>query len=414
MTPILLHRNIRLIGSSFLLLFICINIYCQDWRYELFTPKFEEEILSKSNLENERMSRVFRDLSFIGSYNEIYKRDAYIDSTLEQAVISILDGHSIEEAKSHILARSQDEQILIINESHHRPEHRNFTRSLLDDLYKQGYRYLALEAILSNQHRQYTNYPVNKYNLGDTTIFDRGYPLMKACSGTYVKEPVFGNLIRRALELGFTLIGYEQTGKTRELNQALNIARIFKSDPKAKVVIHCGYGHLIESPRQRGNQDPDTLMAGYLKKLTGVDPFTIDQTSYYNYINLSKYVSTRTKSIHPQCFIQDGKTFKSHKPEEQEFWDLTIFHPITSYQGDRPRWLTDNISAKAFIVESSEIVIDFPIRLKLFNKSDRLDAVPIDVIEARTPIAKLILYGSIEEAKVVVENANGDRQIIQL
>jgi len=159
-------------------------LFSQDWRYDLFIPKYEQEILSESNLEKERETRILRDLSYIGSYQQLYERDVYLDPELEKTLKKHLDNYSNKDAKPYILSRTKNEQIVIINESHHRPEHRKFTSDLLAQLYDQGYRYLALEAIFSNQHSELTHYPENKYNLGDTTILTRGYPLMKPCSGT--------------------------------------------------------------------------------------------------------------------------------------------------------------------------------------------------------------------------------------
>ena len=381
----------------------------QDWRYEEYIPKYKDEILSAENLEKEKGSRILRDLSFIGAYKELYLRDNYQDSVLQNEFNKIMNSYVPTNAKEFILSKTKSEQIVIINESHHRPEHRKFTADLLEVLYEQGFRYLALEAILSN-HSRFTNYPQNRYCLVDTTIMDRGYPLMKACSGTYVKEPAFGNMIRKALSLGYTIIGYEKRGKNRELSQAENLAKLIWENPDAKILVHCGYGHLIESPRKH-KEKYDTLMAGYLKQLTKINPLTIDQTNYYNYSTVSEIVFRNNPETNPQCLISNNSPFISHLPEQQNYWDMTVFHPPVEFVEDRPSWLVLDPEKRTFILSDDEICIDYPLRIKSLSLDDRLDAVPIDITESYEPLSQYKLYGNLEKGKLVIENKNGDRQV---
>ena len=387
-------------------------IYSQSGLYDEIIPKFRKEILSTENLQNENNSRILRDLSFVGAYEELYYRSSYSDSTIVNEIKGILKSYEPTKAIDLILSKTSSEQIVIINESHHRPEHRKFTADLLEELYQQGYRYLALEAIFSNQLARYTNYPENKYFLGDTTIHKRGYPLMNASSGTYVKEPAFGNMIRKALKLGYKIIGYEENSKTRELNQARNLAKLFEDEPMAKLVVHCGFGHLIEAPTMwKGKMD--TVMAGHLKALTQIDPLTIDQTKYYNYSDVSEIVFKDIEDSSPQCLVLKDIVFNSHLTEEQAYWDITVFHPPMAYTEGRPNWLVLDSTNNEFTISSDKICIEYPIRIRLLEENDRYDAVPIDVLEAYEIKDTYSLYGNIDKAKIVVENQNGDRQIIR-
>lgn len=81
-------------------------------------------------------------------------------------------------AKKHIIACAEEAKVIMINEAHHNVSHRIFTTSLLEDLYKKGFRYLALEALEDKTNE------INK----------RKYPLSN--SGTYIVEPTFGELTR--------------------------------------------------------------------------------------------------------------------------------------------------------------------------------------------------------------------------
>ncbi len=144
----------------------------------------------------------------------------------------------------------------IINEAHHVPKHRAFTRSLLKELYANGYRYLGLEALF------------------DAAVNETKFPVIE--TGYYTKEPEFGNLISEALATGFTLFSYEasqgKNGKEREIEQAENIQKFIENNPKAKVLIHCGYAHAYENDYPAWGK----AMAGRLKQNMNIDPLTID------------------------------------------------------------------------------------------------------------------------------------------
>lgn len=95
-------------------------------------------------------------------------------------------------------------RVVMFNESHFEPRHRLFLACQLPALYKAGYRYLAVETL----------------NRDDSLINSRGYPTMK--SGYYIREYNMANMIRTALNIGFTLIAYDdmsRNGLDREIAQ---------------------------------------------------------------------------------------------------------------------------------------------------------------------------------------------------
>lgn len=168
-------------------------------------------------------------------------------------------------AQAYLLERAAKEDVLVVNELHHNPSHRTFAASLLPELYRLGYRYLGLEA------------------LHDEEINKRGYPRPE--SGYYTKEPEFGNFIRQALSLGFTVFGYEEKEtdrydadpwKNREMAQAHNIYRYMQEHQQGKYFIYCGAGHAFEGD----NNGRGLSMAGHLSKLLKKDLFTVDQNRY--------------------------------------------------------------------------------------------------------------------------------------
>lgn len=160
-------------------------------------------------------------------------------------------------AAAAILAQTKQRQLVLFNEEHTQPRGRWLVGSLLPALYRQGFRYLALEALEATD---------------SAGVRQRGYPL--ASSGFYTNEPHFGNLIRQARQLGFRVVGYDAFTSDRERDQARNLlAATVATDPQARVVVLAGHGHISED-----GAGPAKHMARWLRELSGIDPLTIDQT----------------------------------------------------------------------------------------------------------------------------------------
>ncbi|MBB2148645.1 hypothetical protein [Pedobacter gandavensis] len=176
------------------------------------------------------------------------------------------EGVNFSPAIDYIIKASKDQQVVMINEDHNTPKHRLLSYNLLEDFYALGYRYLAVEALEN-----------------DSSCINLGYPQIK--SGFYTQEPNMGNLLKKALKLGFKLVPYESTDETeydgksesyldniREVNQAKNLYHILEKDPQAKILVHAGHGHIWE----KGGDI--IFMAEYFRILSGINPLTINQS----------------------------------------------------------------------------------------------------------------------------------------
>lgn len=222
-------------------------------------------------------------------------------------------------AKKEILAAAKNAEVLIVNEAHHMANHRVFTHSLLEELYQNGYRYLGLEALADSEINQ------RKFATRD--------------SGYYTQEPEFGNLIATALQLGYTLFGYEATagtnGKQREIEQAQNIETFIKNNPKGKVLIHCGYAHAFEEEYPSWGR----AMAGRLKENLGIDPLTVDQTMFIERSNPEfNHLYMRLNTMGEPMVLrgEDGTFFRGKNPPLQT--DFVVIHPVTTYQNGQADW----------------------------------------------------------------------------
>ncbi len=217
-------------------------------------------------------------------------------------------------AKSQILERARNSQVLIINEAHDRPEHRAFLEALLPDLYEAGFQTLAAETF-------------NNWDAAAFTDFASSTdPFVPANAGAYTSEPIFARTVQTAKRLGFSLLAYEAnnlsgTGDAqqamfeRERKQYENLKPHVTKPPKGKLLIFNGYGHAIEKP-MLGDFE---FLASLIKTRSGIDPLTIDQT-------ICSVAGTEPHIVAPP----DPSLIGAH--------DLFIAHPRIEIQHSRPSW----------------------------------------------------------------------------
>jgi hypothetical protein len=245
---------------------------------------------------------------------------------------------------------SKKEQIIIFNEAHDNPYHRVATTSYLSTLYKNGFRYLALESL----------------NAKDKGINIRKYPLQDS-SGYYVNEPCYAEMVREALRLGFTLVPYEFESRDidlRERSQAENIYnRIFAKNPKAKVVIHCGYSHGLDTKIDK----LPALMGYYLKEKSKINPFVVNQID-----------KIRGDITEPVFFIST----KTHRILHQSYeGDACLFLPKPKLINNRPNWYSIGKKRQEYLPNLKEFNIEPPFLIQAFLKNESETAVPLDQIE---------------------------------
>jgi hypothetical protein len=302
-----------------------------------------------------------------------------------------------QDAKEYILNCSKNEKLIIINEAHNNSRHRVFTKSLLKGLYKNGYRFLGIEA------------------LADTLINRRKFPVLKSGS-MYIHESQYANLIKEALDVGFTLFNYEykwvkgKTQKDREIEEAENIAKVMVKNPNAKFLIHCGYDHLNEGIP--GIKEWEKAMASRVHDLTGINPFTIDQipcsekgdlkfnTPYIQMADIKK----------PSIMVNaQGKLYNGKIGSERG--DCSIIFPVSTYTNQRPDWLILDGQRKAFHFTTNSIS-EYPVLVMAYRNDEfEQEGIPADVIEITNKDEKLDLILDKGDYRIIVKNK--DYKIIQ-
>jgi hypothetical protein len=304
----------------------------------------------------DRLKRVYGDKSFydifsqqlttIGDYKmaEIYASKnldtlpADGHTFIQQQVKQIKDLQSIN-ASTYIAGRALDAKVVMVNEAHDKPLHREFTYSLLQPLYQQGYRYLAMEML-------------NNYGNASLTKLDH-------TTGYYAQDPIAGELIRKALALGYTLVPYEDTAgarhtaTVRDSIQAANIYKIIQKDPAAKILVHAGYGHISEA-----SLGGEVIPMGLAFKMqSGIDPLTVNQTNFTEGSTTDfgrvyhKELMQKIKIDEPVVLLKGRKLYTLI---EQEGYDIYVVHPSTTYKNNRPSWLSFNGERKEVSVSPQE------------------------------------------------------------
>jgi hypothetical protein len=303
---------------------------------------------------------------------------------------SIRNNFQLIPAKEAILQQAGSNKILIINEAHHKSSHRVFTESLLKELYELGYTNLGVEALSNGEHL-------------DAALNKRKYPVQ--ATGYYIKDPSFGNLIRTALKLSYTLFPYEQTGrlngKEREIAQAKNIQNYIEQKPDEKFLIYCGFDHSLEGRHSKWGK----AMAERLKEFTGKDPLTINQVKYSERSD-HQYDPPLLKALEPDQPVvllnkNSGEYFAYEKGSG--YSDIAILHPRTQYVYARPEWMFGN--GRKPVKLEKEMSIDYPIMVLAYQKGENIKtAVPVDIIEVETKEEKAFLALKKGSYNIVVTN----------
>ena len=304
--------------------------------------------------------------SFVGDYQGAH--DAYSIRQLpasDDNVSPLAAGYSAKPAIEEVAELAKGRKAVFFNEAHNVPLTRTLTVEILSRLREEGFNYFAAETVYAS----------------DTDLQKRGYPTAK--SGFYTMEPISAEMVRTALKLGFKVVGYESekegNGDVREYDQAKNLnERVFKNDPNARLVVNAGYAHIQENGKFLGGSS----MAQHFRKLSGIDPLTVEQTMMIEHPpgteNHPYYraVVDALKPTAPIVFVdKDGKPW-SLKPKA---YDVSVFFPPDVIQSDRPTWLDLGGLRKPYSVSGSTFCQnEYPCLIEARYADESEDAIPGD------------------------------------
>lgn len=337
--------------------------------------------------------------SEVGAYDEAVQRFPYGVTHLhgKPAPLPAAEDYRAIDAAPGIAELARDRHIVMINEAHHAAQTRLVTLALLPRLRAQGFTHFAVEALDER----------------DRELAQRGYPI--STSGTYVREPLYGELIRTALKLGFILVPYESARvdadtATREEEQAQHLVeRVFRTQPDARLFVHAGYAHVHK--RNDYLFDTDT-MAMRLQRKTGFDPLSIDQTMLRP-IDTAREYPERTELLRrfpvarPSILVsrKDGAAWSL----EPAMYDVSVLlPPAREAIVGRPGWLTLDGERKptGVALDLSAAALPVLIEARFANESDR--AVPADRALVERQMREVVLFLRPGSYRITAINAAGN------
>ena len=297
-------------------------------------------------------------------------------------------GYRVQPADEVILRLAHGRKAVFFNEAHSAPITRTLTVELLGRLRAEGFNYFAAETLY----------------VGDKDLQKRGYATAK--TGFYVSEPIYGEMVRTALALGFKVVAYDAenagVGDPREKEGAQALAQIFKRDPGARLVVNAGFAHIQKKGKYLGGSS----MAEFFERLSGIEPLAIEQTMMIQHARTDQdhpyylAVTQANRAAHPFAYVNAAGEAWTLKPGA---YDVSVFFPTATIVDNRPDWVSLDGTRIAYRVGGDACRAVFPCLIEARHSSDGEDAVAADrvvlnVVDPSTPISErmLVNHGSTE------------------
>ncbi|HXD83401.1 MAG TPA: hypothetical protein VN599_03105 [Rudaea sp.] len=289
-------------------------------------------------------------------------------------------GWQAKPAADAILGLAKDRKAVFFNEAHSTPITRTLTIELLAKLRAQGFNYFAAETLYRN----------------DKELNQRGYPTPD--SGFYIDEPLYGEMVRTALKLGFKVLAYDVenagAGDARELAGAQNLYHVFKQDPNARLVVDAGFAHIQKTGKYLGGSS----MAEFFQKMSGIDPLCIEQTMMIQHARSDQdhpYYAAIIGALRlkwPIVFVNGMQTW-TLKPKQ---YDLSVVFPPAQRGDTRPDWLALGGLRVPYPVSGDMCRGHFPCLIEARYANEVNDSVPADrallnVVQPGADLAERVL-----------------------
>lgn len=264
--------------------------------------------------------------TFIGDY-----KDAETSFSIPQRPLGddapsplTIPGEHPVQAITYIPQLARNYRVVFLNEAHNVALTRTLTVRLLQGLREEGFNTFAVETL---DRRDVT------------ALAKRGYAI--AASGYYTREPIYAEMVRTALALGYKVVAYEadgdRSGDAREAQQAQNLWKILEDDPAARLVVNAGYEHIQKLGKFLGVQS----MAEHFIEDSGIVPLSVEQTiliPHRDRLMDHPDYDAIISAVHPaQPIVFLGKHGKpwSLRPG----YDVSVIFPEEHFRMGRPTWL---------------------------------------------------------------------------
>jgi tetratricopeptide (TPR) repeat protein len=336
---------------------------------------------------------------FVGAYDEASRAYGFfkpVDDVVAAGFNRAVDAVPV------VLAQAKGRQAVFLNESHGQSQTRAANLALLYGLRAEGFDVLALETLSAMEPVARDASHCSNTSLGDPELPTRGYAVSE--SGYYTRDPVFAELVREALRLGFKLVAYDSNVPggiaSREQNQAENLACVFKENPKARLVVIAGMSHIGEA---KDFWVPGGAMAYRFKQLSGIDPLTVDSTTQLHLSPLRLVFPAPESDSVPISFLLEND---KGTPYRTDNFDLLVYVPAPSHREDgKPSWLTLGDARRLTRVDVKECPEGALCILEARRVGELPAAVPADSCVAEPPASGCNLFLAPGNYEVTVQNS---------
>jgi len=288
----------------------------------------------------------------------------------------IPDRFASRDALEVLVEQAESTRFVIWGEEHHLSQTRSLYESMLRRLRLLGYRYLAAEA--------FAGLPL------DTLV------VPTAETGFYIQDPVFASAIRVALDLGYELVAYDpggdlpDEGPSRDETMARRIAaQTIARDSAARVLVLAGRAHAAEVER-----DGWVPMALALRRITGVDPFTVYAPQMSERLDRShehplyRDATARGLVDSPRIFV-DGTSPGCRQSARDscllgsDAFDAYVFWPRVHLVAGRPDWMVSVPDRTPIDIPAALLRGTGTWLVQALRPTDPMEAVPLDQVLIR-------------------------------
>jgi hypothetical protein len=260
-----------------------------------------------------------------------------------------------------------------------------------------------------------------------------------ATGSEYLLEPLYGEIIRQAIKLGYIIVPYDvnpNSSVDRDTIEARTLyEKVFAKDPQAKLFVHAGYSHIDKAAGYLGgNIKP---MAMQLKALTGYDPLCVDQVQFRDVavggsdFGFYDKVALEFSPREPTALRKlDSDTYWTSDPRQHDMsiilppaapsdLDYNILNQADAVRREiilprqpfdlreRPSWLSLEGQRKAFPIDSSLCQDQAPCVVDAYYPNEPDGATPADRYTFLKTRANSVLYLYPGQYRIRAWNAAG-------
>ena len=273
-------------------------------------------------------------------------------------------GYTAVPAIDAIAAAAKGRKAVFVNENHSIAQTRTLTVQLLARLRAEGFNTFAAETLYHD----------------DKDLAKRGYP--NADTGFYTEEPIYAEMVRTALKLGYKVVAYEAesmaTGDAREREQARNLyTRTFAQDANTRLVVNAGFMHLQKAGKFFDGQ----AMAQHFMSISGIEPLAVDQTVLIPHEKpiddhpVYRRLAQEVRFDAPVVFRNAANALWSLRPAA---FDISVAFPPEVYRRGRPTWAALDGLRSPYTVTAELCKDTFPCLIEARYADEGEDAIPAD------------------------------------